>query len=50
MRGWEAIPAVRDGEIYDIKSATILQSRPAALTDGVRQLHAIIRQWAEAQA
>lgn len=38
-RGWDAIPAVRHGHIYEVKSALILQPGPAALTDGVRQLH-----------
>jgi len=40
--GWNAIPAVRNGHIYEIKSTYILQPGPAALTDGVRQLHGII--------
>jgi iron complex transport system substrate-binding protein len=33
--GWDAIPAVRDGELHEIKSAEILQPGPAALTDGL---------------
>jgi iron complex transport system substrate-binding protein len=37
--GWEALPAVRDGRVYEIKSTLILQPGPAALTDGVRQIH-----------
>jgi iron complex transport system substrate-binding protein len=37
--GWGAIPAVRDGHVYEIKSSYILQPGPAALTEGVRQLH-----------
>jgi iron complex transport system substrate-binding protein len=40
--GWSAVPAVRDGHIYEIKSANILQPGPAALIDGVRQLHEIL--------
>ncbi len=36
--GWDAIPAVRNGHLYEIKSADILQPGPAALTDGVDQL------------
>ena len=40
--GWESIGAVRDGRIYEIKSTYILQPGPAALTEGVRQLHAIL--------
>jgi iron complex transport system substrate-binding protein len=44
--GWEMVPAVRDGELHEIKSAEILQPGPAALTDGVRRLQAIISRWA----
>ena len=44
--GWDAIPAVRDGELHEIKSPLILQPGPAALTDGVRQMAAIIQAWA----
>ena len=40
--GWDAIPAVRAGALYEIKSADILQPGPAALTDGVRRIHQIL--------
>jgi iron complex transport system substrate-binding protein len=40
--GWNAVSAVRAGHIYEIKSALILQPGPAALTDGVRELHEAI--------
>ncbi len=40
--GWNSIKAVREGQLYEIKSALILQPGPAALTEGVRQLHAIL--------
>jgi iron complex transport system substrate-binding protein len=40
--GWGNIRAVVHGRIYEIKSTYILQPGPAALTEGVRQLHAII--------
>lgn len=40
--GWDRIAAVRDGRIYEIKSAYILQPGPASLTEGVRQLHEIV--------
>ena len=40
--GWANITAVRNHQIHEIKSAYILQPGPAALTDGLRQLHAII--------
>ena len=38
--GWGEVPAVRDGHLYEIKSSIILQPGPAALTDGVREMHA----------
>ncbi|UNK56633.1 cobalamin-binding protein [Pseudoxanthomonas daejeonensis] len=44
--GWSAIPAVRDGELHEIKSPLILQPGPAALTDGVTAMAAVIRRWA----
>ena len=44
--GWAAVPAVRDGELHEVKSSEILQPGPAALTDGVRRLHAIVAAWA----
>lgn len=43
--GWGEIPAVHNGHLHEIKSCDILQPGPAALTDGVRQLHAIVQQW-----
>lgn len=45
--GWDSIPAVRDGELHEIKSPLILQPGPAALTDGVAAIAAIIRNWAQ---
>jgi len=44
--GWQDVPAVREGQLFEIKSADILQPGPAALTDGVAQLHRIMAQWA----
>ena len=43
--GWQTIPAVRDGELHEIKSPLILQPGPAALTDGVREMARIIQAW-----
>ena len=40
--GWTTIPAVRDGHVHEIKSSYILQPGPAALTEGVRQVHALL--------
>jgi iron complex transport system substrate-binding protein len=48
--GWQDVPAVRNQQIFEIKSADILQPGPAALTDGVAQLHRIIQQWEAAHA
>ncbi len=44
--GWEDIPAVRDGELHEIKSPLILQPGPAALTDGLSAIHAVVQRWA----
>ena len=43
--GWGEIPAVRDAQVFEIKSAVILQPGPAALSEGVQQIRAIIRAW-----
>lgn len=44
--GWADIPAVREGCVHEIKSSIILQPGPAALTDGLRELHAHLARWA----
>ncbi|MGE5441567.1 MAG: cobalamin-binding protein [Bacteroidota bacterium] len=44
--GFDTIPAVRDGFLREIKSPLILQPGPAALTDGLDALEAIIAEWA----
>jgi iron complex transport system substrate-binding protein len=43
--GWENVNAVKNGQLFEIKSADILQPGPAALTDGVEQLHRIVMDW-----
>jgi iron complex transport system substrate-binding protein len=48
--GFADVPAVRDGELHEIKSPLILQPGPAALTDGLDALHAIIARWAHRHA
>lgn len=48
--GWEDVPAIRNDELHEVKSAIILQPGPAALTAGVRALHAIIAGWSERDA
>ena len=42
--GWANVAAVRSRQIYEIKSADILQPGPASLTDGLQQLHRILTQ------
>jgi iron complex transport system substrate-binding protein len=44
--GWSEVPAVRNGHLYEIKSSIILQPGPAALTDGVREIHRRLADWA----
>jgi len=45
--GWQEVAAVRDAQLFEIKSPDILQPGPAALTDGVEQLHRIVMGWSE---
>jgi iron complex transport system substrate-binding protein len=47
--GWADVPAVANGDLYEIKSSLILQPGPAALTDGLAELRAIIRRWSDAR-
>src|SRR5215813_7326703 len=44
--GFADIPAVRAGQLHEIKSALILQPGPAALTDGLDALVRIVDNWA----
>ena len=46
--GWQDVNAVKNRQLFEIKSADILQPGPAALTDGVAQLHRIVMTWAKA--
>ena len=43
--GWENVNAVKNDQLFEIKSAEILQPGPAALTDGVEQIHRIVMDW-----
>jgi len=45
--GWAGVNAVQHRQLFEVKSADILQPGPAALTDGVAQLHRIVMNWAE---
>lgn len=48
--GWLDVPAVANGDLYEIKSSIILQPGPAALTDGVDAIHAIVSDWCARRA
>jgi iron complex transport system substrate-binding protein len=48
--GWDAIPAVRNGMVAEIKSADILSPGPGAITEGLAHIAALIRRWHERQA
>jgi iron complex transport system substrate-binding protein len=45
--GFDQVPAVATGWLREVKSTLILQPGPAALTDGLDALSAIIGEWAE---
>lgn len=43
--GWSNVPAVKSNNVFEIKSAYILQPGPAALSDGLDQLFKIMQDW-----
>ncbi len=45
--GWADVPAVQNGQLHEIKSCDILQPGPAALSDGLEQLHSLCSAWAQ---
>lgn len=48
-QGWQEVAAVKNQQLFEVKSSYILQPGPAALTDGLQQLHSIIEQWMKNQ-
>lgn len=48
--GWTSTTAARCNRIHEIPSSIILQPGPAALTDGVRAIHALLAQAVGAQS
>ena len=48
--GWDSVPAVAGGHLYEVKSSLILQPGPAALTDGLAALEQAIGQWRSARS
>ena len=47
--GWESVPAVRDNELHEIKSADILAPGAIAITHGLTQLTQLFKDWAARQ-
>jgi iron complex transport system substrate-binding protein len=47
--GWDTIPAVKNGMLAEINSADILSPGPAAITEGLTQIDALIARWQEQQ-
>ena len=48
-QGWQEVAAVKNQQLFVVKSSYILQPGLAALTDGLQQLHSIIEQWMKNQ-
>jgi iron complex transport system substrate-binding protein len=48
--GWESIPAVKNGLVFEIKSPDILSPGPSVITEGLRQACAMVAQWQALQA
>jgi len=48
--GWATVPAVTANQVFEIKSAYILQPGPAALSDGLDQLLQITSRWQAKQS
>ena len=44
---WQEVSAVKNDQLFEVKSAEILQPGPAALTDGIEQMHKVIMTWSE---
>lgn len=48
--GWSDVPAVANAQLHEIKSSIILQPGPAALTDGITEIHNIFKAWQAGRA
>ena len=48
--GWADVSAVKNDQLFEIKSAEILQPGPASLTDGVEQIHTLVMNWSRLHA
>ncbi len=45
--GWQDVNAVKNDQLFEIKSAEILQPGPASITDGIEQMHKTVMNWSE---
>jgi iron complex transport system substrate-binding protein len=43
--GWEAIPALKNNMLFEIKSPDILSPGPSVITEGLRQISDIVARW-----
>jgi len=43
--GWQQVTAVKNEQVFEIKSSRILQPGPAALTDGLDDIKTLIDNW-----
>jgi iron complex transport system substrate-binding protein len=48
--GWSDVPAIRNDLVREIKSSLILQPGPAALTDGIAAVQAVVLEWGASEA
>ncbi|MBC7860798.1 MAG: ABC transporter substrate-binding protein [Burkholderiaceae bacterium] len=48
--GWDAIPALKNNMLFEIKSPDILSPGPSAITHGLRQMSDIVARWQELAA
>ena len=48
--GWQDVPAVRDGELHEVKSALILSPGPVAIREGLPALVEVFERWAARQS
>ena len=48
--GWDAIPALKNNMLFEIKSPDILSPGPAVITEGLRQISDMVAQWQERES
>jgi iron complex transport system substrate-binding protein len=48
--GWDAIPALKNNMLFEIKSPDILSPGPSAITHGLRQMSDMVARWQELSA